>query len=100
YDEAAQRATQELLMFGMHFEGGLMAFLNPPHAALASAPFGWLADRRGEQTAFIVWTSANLTVLAILVRSLLDEWGMTTRQHKLMLASAVLGFYPVFCALK
>src|ERR1043166_4073013 len=38
YDEAAQRATQQALLHGMHFEGGLMAFLTPPHAALASAP--------------------------------------------------------------
>src|SRR4051794_10476882 len=33
YSEAAQRATQQSLMRGGQFEGGLMAFLNPPHAA-------------------------------------------------------------------
>jgi hypothetical protein len=100
YDAAAQRATQELLMHGMHFEGGLMAFLNPPHAALASAPFGWLADRVGGQRAFIVWTSANLILLCLVVRSVLDEWGADTRRHTLLLTSAILGFYPVFAALK
>src|SRR3954469_18048465 len=39
-DEAARRATQQALLHGMHFEGGLMPFLNPPHAALASTPVG------------------------------------------------------------
>jgi hypothetical protein len=100
YDEAAQRTTQEFLMGGMHFEGGLMAFLNPPHAALVSVPIGWLADRVGEQAAFVVWTSANLALLYMLVRSLSDEAGVTARQHQWLLASAVLGFYPVFCAVK
>jgi hypothetical protein len=100
YDEAAQRATQELLMYGMHFEGGLMAFLNPPHAALVSVPFGWLADRAGESTAFLVWTIGNLALLAMLVRGLCDQWGVTARKHQLMLATAVLGFYPTFCAIK
>jgi hypothetical protein len=100
YNEAAQRVTQESLMYGMHFEGGLMAFLNPPHAALASAPFGWLADRAGERAAFIVWTAGNLAVLAVLVRSLCLEWGVSDRKHQVMLATAVLGFYPAFCAVK
>lgn len=100
YDEAAQRATQELLMYGMHFEGGLMAFLNPPHAALVSAPFGWLADRAGEQAAFVVWTVGNLALLGMLVRSLCQEWRVVDRRQQFMLGSAVLGFYPVFCAVR
>jgi hypothetical protein len=100
YDETAQRATQQFLMGGMHFEGGLMAFLNPPHAALVSAPIGWLADRVGEQGAFAVWTAGNLALVWLLIRWLSDEWRATTRQHGWMLASAVLGFYPVFCAVR
>jgi hypothetical protein len=100
YDQAAQQATQQLLMFGMHFEGGLMAFLNPPHAALVSVPFGWLADHAGEQPAFVVWTVGNLALLGLLVRSLCNEWGVIDRRHQFMLGSAVLGFYPVFCAVR
>jgi glycosyl transferase family 87 len=99
YDEAAQRATQQWLMGGRFFEGGLMSFLNPPHAALAGVPIGWLADRLGEQAAFAIWTGANLAVLCMLVRSLCDEWGASPRQHQWMLTSALLAFYPVFCAL-
>ena len=100
YDEAAQRATQQALLHGMHFEGGLMAFLNPPHAALASAPVGWLADRAGEQTAFVIWSVCTIAILALLVRGLCAAWGGTDRQQRWMIALAVLAFHPVFCAIK
>jgi hypothetical protein len=99
YDEAAQRVTQQLLVGG-HFEGGLMAFLNPPHAALVSVPFGWLADHVGEHPAFVAWTVGNVVLLGVFVRALSDEWGVTARKHQWMLATAVVGFYPVFCAIK
>ena len=100
YDEAAQRATQQALLHGMHFEGGLMAFLNPPHAALASTPVGWLADRAGEQTAFVVWSACTIAVLALLVRRLCAAWGGTDRRQRWLIALAVLAFHPVFCAIK
>jgi hypothetical protein len=100
YDEVAQRTTQELLMYGMHFEGGLMAFLNPPHAALVSTPVGWLANRVGEHRAFLVWTAANVALLVVLVRSLADQWSTTARQQRWMLIIAVAAFYPAFCAVK
>jgi glycosyl transferase family 87 len=100
YDETAQRATQQLLMHGGYFEGGLMAFLNPPHAALAGVPFGWLADRAGEQAAFIAWTAGNVALLALLVRGLAAEWRDDSRAHQWLLALAVLAFYPMFGAIK
>jgi glycosyl transferase family 87 len=100
YDEAAQRATQQSLLHGMHFEGGLMAYLNPPHAALATTPVGWLADHTSEQTAFIVWSIGLLALLAVFVRTLCEEWGGADRRQRWMLALAVLAFHPVFCALK
>jgi hypothetical protein len=100
YAESAQREVQQSLMNGMHFEGGLMAFLNPPHAALLSAPFGWVVDSIGEQAAFAVWTAASLWLVVLLVRALCDQWSMTDRYHRAMLAFAVLAFYPVFCAVR
>lgn len=100
YDEAAQRATQRLVLDGGYFEGGLMAFLNPPHFALATVAFGWLADRTGEQPAFAAWTAVNLALLVALVRMLWKEWGADTRQHRWMLAVAILAFYPVFGSIK
>jgi hypothetical protein len=100
YDVAAQRLTQQRLLGGGHFEGGLMSFVNPPHAALASAPLGWLADHLGEQAAFAIWACANLAVLALLVRAVWHEWGAVAREPRFVLASALVGFYPVYCALK
>ncbi len=100
YDEAAQRATQRLLLDGGSFEGGLMAFLNPPHFALATVAFGWLAERAGEQPAFAAWTAVNLALLVALVRLLWNEWGADTRQHRWMLVMAILAFYPVFGSIK
>lgn len=99
YDAAAQRTTQQALMGGRCFQGGLMAFLNPPHAALAGVPFGWLADHAGERAAFAVWTGANLALLTILDRWLRAEWRATGRGHEWILTCALLAFYPVFCAL-
>jgi len=100
YDEASQRATQKLLLGGGYFEGGLMAFLNPPHFALATAPFGWLAEHGGEPLAFLAWTACNLALLALLVRALLKEWGADTRQHRAMIVVSVIAFYPVFVTVK
>jgi len=99
YDAEAQRTTQQALMGGGYFQGGLMAFLNPPHAALAGVPFGWLADHAGEGAAFAIWTGANVALLAILDRWLRDEWRATGRGHEWILTCALLAFYPVFCAL-
>jgi glycosyl transferase family 87 len=99
YDEAAQRITQQSLLHGMHFEGGLMAFLNPPHAALAGAPVGWLANQAGEQVAFVVWSAGVLALIAVFVHAVCDEWG-GTRPQRWMIAAAVLAFHPVFCAVK
>jgi hypothetical protein len=100
YDATIQRLAQQRLLDGGYFEGGLMAFVNPPHAALASVPVGWLAERFGRQAAFIIWACGNIAVLALFVRAVCDEWGSTTRRQRLVIASAVAGFYPVFCAFK
>jgi hypothetical protein len=98
YSAAAQQAMQQSLMGGRYFQGGLMAFLNPPHAALAGVPFGWLADHASERAAFAVWTGGNLALLAILDRYLREEWGSTAGRHEWVLTCALLAFYPVFSA--
>ena len=96
YDAAAQLEVQQSLMGGMHFQGGLMAFLNPPHAALAGTPFGWLADHAGERIAFLVWTALNLALLIALDRWLREELGATAGSARWVMTSALVGFYPVF----
>jgi hypothetical protein len=97
YSATAQLATQQVLLGGDHFEGGLMAFVNPPHVALAGVPLGWLADHAGERAAFVAWTAVNLALLATLDRYLRNEWDATPRD-RWVLSSALVAFYPVFCA--
>jgi hypothetical protein len=98
YDEAAQRAAQHMVMGGRSFEGGLMAFLNPPHAALAGVPFGWLADGAGERVAFLLWTAGNLLLLARLDRLARQAVGATAGLARWMVTAAVIGFAPVLYA--
>lgn len=100
YQEAAQRFTQQRLMDGGYFEGGLMAFLNPPHAALATSPMGWVANRFGEPSAFVVWTAGNVVLLWLLIRTLCDECRLNSPRDRRIVTLAVLGFYPVFCTLR
>jgi hypothetical protein len=99
YDAAAQRAAQQTVMGGMQFQGGLMAFLNPPHAALAGVPFGWLAEHAGERAAFLAWTAGSAALLFVLDRWLRQEWGAQPAPVRWIMATALLAFYPVFQSL-
>ena len=96
YDAGAQRAAQHMLMAGAQFQGGLMAFINPPHVALAGVPFGWLADHAGERAAFLVWTAGSVALLVRLDRWLREAWGETDGPSPWLLTSALVAFYPVF----
>src|SRR4029079_18133767 len=99
YDAVAQRAAQQMLMEGFQFHGGLMAFLNPPHVALAGLPFGWLADHAGERVAFLVWTAGNVGLLVTLERWLREAWGPTDRPTRWVITTALVAFYPAFLTL-
>ena len=99
YDEAAQRAAQHVVMQGFSFQGGLLAFLNPPHAALAGLPFGWLAEHAGERVAFVAWTSVSIALLLALDRRLRETLGVTAGPARWIVTSALFAFYPVFHAL-
>ena len=100
YDASAQEVVQRTLLAGAHFQGGLMAFLNPPHAALAGTPFGWLADRAGEGTAFFVWTLGTLALLAQLDRGLRQAYGASRGDARWAITLALLAFYPIFETLR
>jgi hypothetical protein len=99
YDVAAQRDTQQMLMGGAQFQGGLMAFLNPPHAALAGVPFGWLAEHAGERAAFCAWIVANAALLVTLDRWLREAWGATSGPARWIMTSALVAFYPVMATI-
>jgi len=96
YDAAAQRTAQLTLTNGREFAGGLLAFLNPPHAALAGVPFGWIGEHFGATAAFALWTCANLALLFrldALVRRILDA---PRGEFRWLVTLAILAFYPVF----
>jgi hypothetical protein len=98
YSIAAQTDAQQALMGGLHFKGQLMAFLNPPHIALAGVPFGWLADGIGESFSFAAWTAVSLISLFVLDRWLRESFA-ADKSSRWVITSALLGFYPVFHAL-
>jgi hypothetical protein len=99
YDAVHQRAAQHLLMSPAEFKGGLMAFLNPPHAALAGLPFGWVADHAGLDAAFALWTLLNILLvirLDFLLRAIL---GAERGEARWTATFALLAFFPLFYAI-
>jgi glycosyl transferase family 87 len=97
YDAASQRAAELVVMGGIQFDGGLMSFIYPPHAAVAGLPLGLLADRAGEPAAFAVWTAVNVVCVARLQELLCQTVGATGRERVVVL-TALFAFYPVAVA--
>jgi hypothetical protein len=87
--------AQHLLMGGREFEGGLMAFLNPPHAAIAGAPLGWLADHTSLRLAFLAWCIVNVLLLIRLDYLVRLRIGAEQGETRWMITFALLAFYPV-----
>jgi hypothetical protein len=100
YDVSAQTAAQHVVMGGAQFEGGLLAFLNPPHAALAGIPFGWLRQISSAPVAFASWTVLNLVLLVLLDRWLRITVGAGTGSTRWIVTFALVAFYPVFEVIK
>ena len=99
YDANSQAAAQTVIMKGAHFEGGLLAFLNPPHAAVAGLPFGWVVERIGVGMAFVLSIAVNIGLLFVLDRGLKQTLGIRGAARPLMTAG-LLAFYPVFEVIK
>lgn len=102
YDAGAQAAVERAIMNGAGvtgFTGGFMAFLYPPHAALAGAGLGWVAEHAGGPTAFWLWTACNVALLVRLVQLVRDELGISAR-GTLLVALTLCGFPPVFETLR
>ena len=77
YDAAAQATVQRGLLAEAGagvFQGGLMAFLHPPHAALAGCGLGWMVVRWGLPAAFWLWTACSVAALVALLRLVRDVW--------------------------
>jgi hypothetical protein len=97
YDASAQAAVQTALLNQVGspgFQGGLMAFLHPPHAALGGCAFGWIALRFGASVAFWIWTAGSVALLVYLVRLVRDELGGGRRVTAVVIVT-LAAFYPV-----
>src|SRR5450432_1116641 len=97
YDATAQGAVQRSLLGAVGspgFPGGLMAFLHPPHAALAGCALGWAAERLGTPPAFWLWTACSVACLVRLGQLVRDELGGGLRLTALV-AVTLAAFHPV-----
>ncbi len=93
YDPAAQAAVQAHLLAPYHFPNGLLAFLNPPHVAVAFAPFATL----GLVAGFRLWTALQLALAVVVARAVVHTVGVRGRAAWL-LVTAVAAFWPLFYA--
>jgi hypothetical protein len=97
YDPAAQAAAQAEIIAPYRFPGGLLAFLNPPHVALALAPFA----RLDYATAFRLWTLFQLVVVALVARSAAAVAGAAQEKTARWVAHTAVGaFWPLFYAVQ
>jgi hypothetical protein len=102
YDASAQDAVQHALLREVGSEGfrpAMMAFLHPPHAALAGCLMGLVAEHFGTPVAFRIWTACSIALLAHLVRLIRDQLGGGPRVTALV-AVTLAGFYPVLVTLQ
>ncbi len=77
------------------FINGLLAFLHPPHLALAGIGLAWLGDHTSGRTVVFVWLAFNLGLVALLVAQIRRQLALN-RDQTLSAAAAVLAFYPLF----
>lgn len=80
---------------GPGFVNGLLAFLHPPHLALAGVWLAWLGDRGGGRLPALVWLACNAGLLALLVARVRQALQLT-RAETVAAATALAAFLPVF----
>jgi hypothetical protein len=100
YDVAAQQQAQRALVGAHQFPSGLLAFLHPPHAALAGVPLGLLTAWLGEPAAFRLWAAVNVALLVSLARTLGRLVAPSSLAERLLVAAAVAGAFPVFLTVR
>jgi hypothetical protein len=101
YDPAAQAAVEDGFIRGLGgptFVGRLLAFLHPPHMALAGCWLEWVADRWSGRASFLLWAGCNAALLARLIVLFRRHAGLERRQI-IFVAVALVGFSPVFLTL-
>jgi hypothetical protein len=92
YDIELQTQYQQEILEGQRFKGGVLPYINPPHAAIPFLPLAWLP----RSTAFWIWSLGQcglLVWLLVLLRRITRAWDAHER-HLMM--SAVVAFPPLF----
>jgi glycosyl transferase family 87 len=101
YDPAAQAVVEDGLiraLGGPTSVGRLLAFLHPPHMALAGCWLEWVAARWNGKAAFLLWAGFNVALLARLI-VLFREHARLERGQTIFVAVALAAFSPVFLTL-
>ncbi|HVZ74121.1 MAG TPA: glycosyltransferase family 87 protein [Polyangia bacterium] len=96
YDAATQAATQAAILAPHQFPGGLLAFLNPPHVALAFAPLA----RLDFATGFRLWTIVQLALVVALASSVARIVSARGGLGRAAALTAVGALWPVFYAVQ
>jgi hypothetical protein len=92
YDLDLQTRYQQAMLGDEHFKGGVLPYINPPHAALPFIPLAWLP----RSAAYLVWTAgqgALLLWVVLLLRRIVLPWSPAERWA---LISGLLAFLPLF----
>jgi hypothetical protein len=98
YDAQAQAQVQGVVrrtLGDFSAPGGLLAFLHPPHMALAGVGLEWLAERWGERPVFLIWAACNVALFIQLTRQMRRRLELDAR-GAWILTAALAGFAPVF----
>jgi len=89
YDPIVQAEVQRRILGGQTYEGGLAAFVNPPHMVLPYTPLGLLPL----DAAYLAWTGIQALLLAaivgMLLRGVARHW---TRVERFGLVAAFVAF--------
>jgi hypothetical protein len=72
----------------------MLAFLHPPHLALAGVWIAWLGDHAGGRAAMFAWLACNLGLLGVLIAQVRRRLALDAVQT-LAAAAAILAFFPV-----
>ncbi len=91
YDLDLQTRYQQEILGGERFKGGVLPYINPPHAALPFIPLAWLP----RSMAYFVWTAGEVVLLAwgvLLLRRIVLPWTPAERWAAL---SGLLAFLPL-----
>lgn len=95
YDDATQFRVQQEFAPQVATRLGALPFNHPPFEALLFVPFSYLSYR----AAFLLWTVANLAMLAALPVLLRAYVPLLRRWPAPALTLVSLGFFPIFFAL-